>query len=67
MHKFCPVLERTIDLLEAQRFRVLRHQQVPPNDGGISLGQAMVVSRNGFGSLWGKRGVRAPGPQSQRV
>ena len=45
------LLERTIDRLEAQGLRVLRHRQVPPNDGGISLGQAVVASRSGFGAL----------------
>jgi len=39
------LLERTIDRLEAQGFRVLRHRQVPPNDGGISLGQAVIASQ----------------------
>jgi len=43
------LLERTIDRLEAQGFRVLRHRQVPPNDGGISLGQAVIASRKARG------------------
>ena len=39
------LLERTIDRLEALDFRVLCHRQVPPNDGGISLGQAVIASQ----------------------
>jgi hydrogenase maturation protein HypF len=31
--------ERTIDLLQSKRFMVYWHQRVPPNDGGLSLGQ----------------------------
>jgi hydrogenase maturation protein HypF len=38
------LLERTVDRLERDGFRVLIHETVPTNDGGISLGQAMVAS-----------------------
>ena len=37
------LLERTKDLLEADGFRVLTHHLVPPNDGGICLGQAVAA------------------------
>jgi hydrogenase maturation protein HypF len=39
------LLGRAVELLEADGFRVLRHNQVPANDGGISLGQAVVAGR----------------------
>jgi hydrogenase maturation protein HypF len=42
------LLERTVDRLETQGFRVLRHRHVPPNDGGISLGQAVIAGRTTF-------------------
>jgi len=31
--------ERAIDLLQSKEFKVYWHQRVPPNDGGIALGQ----------------------------
>jgi hydrogenase maturation protein HypF len=34
--------------LERAGFRVFAHRELPPNDGGLSLGQA-VVAANGFG------------------
>ncbi|HUO16396.1 MAG TPA: carbamoyltransferase HypF [Verrucomicrobiae bacterium] len=35
--------ERTAALLEARAFQVITHRQVPPNDGGIALGQVVMV------------------------
>jgi len=36
--------ERCLDSLVCHGFEVYLHAQVPPNDGGISLGQAVIAS-----------------------
>jgi hydrogenase maturation protein HypF len=38
------LLRKSIDLLESSGFQVLTHRQVPSNDGGISLGQAVIAN-----------------------
>ena len=37
--------ERTVRRLQAEGFRPYWHQRVPPNDGGIALGQVMAAFR----------------------
>jgi hydrogenase maturation protein HypF len=38
------LLEKTANILEKNSFNVLFHQNVPSNDGGISLGQALIAA-----------------------
>jgi len=38
------LLRKAISLLEDNRFTVFTHRQVPCNDGGISLGQAVIAN-----------------------
>jgi hydrogenase maturation protein HypF len=37
--------ERCVDLLRSAGFRAYWHQRVPPNDGGIALGQVIAAAR----------------------
>jgi hydrogenase maturation protein HypF len=41
------LLGRAVDELERRGFETLIHHQVPPNDGGIALGQAVIASARG--------------------
>jgi hydrogenase maturation protein HypF len=38
------LLRKTVRLLESSGFQVFTHRQVPCNDGGISLGQAVIAN-----------------------
>ena len=38
------LLERSVSLLRRQGFEVFLHSRVPPNDGGIALGQAVIAN-----------------------
>ncbi len=41
------LLGRTLDELERRGLETLIHHQVPANDGGIALGQAVIASATG--------------------
>lgn len=53
------LLERSIALLRADGRQVFWHQRIPPNDGGISLGQAYLAAL-GSGSSQTDPGMNAP-------
>ena len=38
------LIERTVRRLQEEGFRPYWHQRVPPNDGGIALGQIMAAA-----------------------
>jgi hydrogenase maturation protein HypF len=38
------LLAATTRRLEERGFRVVQHRRIPPNDGGISFGQAAVAA-----------------------
>lgn len=40
------LLKRSIIALESKGFKVLTHKQVPPNDGCIALGQAVIANQH---------------------
>ena len=39
------LLRLTVAGLERADFQVYTHRQVPPNDGGLALGQAAIAAR----------------------
>ena len=38
------LLSRSIERLAGEGFEVFYHQQIPPNDGGLALGQALIAN-----------------------
>ncbi|HEY5988122.1 MAG TPA: carbamoyltransferase HypF, partial [Streptosporangiaceae bacterium] len=53
------LLRDTVGRLEARGFRVLVHSRVPCNDGGISLGQAVIAGARCAQSAGRRRGAGA--------
>ncbi len=38
------LLTKTSEILRANKFNCYHHKQIPTNDGGISLGQALIAN-----------------------
>ncbi len=51
------LLKQTLELLEADRFKVFTHHQAPPNDGGLALGQALAAFHMLRMNVTGAKGV----------
>jgi hydrogenase maturation protein HypF len=53
------LLERLLPLLQKAGFTVYTHRLVPPNDGGLSLGQAVIAAVKSNGAYGGETVERA--------
>ena len=48
------LMEQVVELLAGKGFKVYRHRRAPTNDGGLSLGQAVLADRDAC-RRWGAR------------